>query len=99
MVTKRTALLTAGAACAACCAPLVAPLLPPLLVWSGLAGAGAAGSGLLAGFRWDIAACLAVIAAAAAGGLIWYRRRRHPPAVAEGQACDLDSCGPDKNPV
>ncbi len=96
MAGRTVKIAAAGAACLACCAPLAAPLLMPL-VWSGLAGAGAADSGALAGLRWDVVATGAVLAAAGGGLGYWHLRRRRAAAPKEAPHCDLETCGPGKS--
>ena len=97
MVSRRLAITGTVAACAACCVPLVWPAL----VAAGLAGAGSAGSGWLAGLSLDVLLCGSIAVAALAAGAVWLRQRRkvrrmQVPMLVDGDHCNLDTCGPTK---
>lgn len=99
MVSRKLAFTGTAAACVACCAPLVVPLIWPVLVAAGVVGAGGAATGWLAGLSLEIFLCGSIALAALAGGAIWLRqhRRRHQaqvPNLADGEQCDLGTCGP-----
>ena len=99
MVSNRLALGGAALACAACCAPLAVPLVWPALISVGVVGAGAEGTGWLAGMSLDAILCGGIALAAVAGGAVWFRQtcKRTTaaiPRLKEGAACDLEICGP-----
>ncbi|MEO8531634.1 MAG: hypothetical protein ABI459_10445 [Deltaproteobacteria bacterium] len=87
MKRKTLTILGLGAACMACCAPLILTVL----VWAGLAVAGAAGGGLIAGLSWDVILCGAVAVGVLAAAVIWFRRRW----IKAGSTCDIETCGPN----
>lgn len=99
MTPRRLTILGTVAACAACCAPLVAPLVWPALVAAGLAGAGGAGGGWLAGQSPEAIFCIGLAIAGLAGGGTWFLLRRQRtitpvPTHASGALCHLETCGP-----
>ena len=99
MVSKKLAVGGAIAACAVCCAPLVVPLVWPALLSAGVAGAGAAGGGWLAGLTLDLVISGGLVLAAFAAGATWLRQSRRRsatrrPVLRDGAGCDLQACGP-----
>ncbi|MFN0114362.1 MAG: hypothetical protein ACKVPY_06765 [Paracoccaceae bacterium] len=99
MVSRKLAITGTIAACATCCAPLAVPLLWPALVAAGLAGAGSASGGWLAGLSLDAILGGGIALAALAGGTVWLRQRRRRtqvqiPDLSAGARCDLGTCGP-----
>ena len=91
-MNKRLAALGLVGACAVCCAPLLLPMLAAV----GLAGAGAAGGGLLAGLPLDAIVCGVLPLMGLGGYAVWaYRRRKAAQASCDCQAaCSTAACNP-----